>query len=148
MMKYIILLLIFLSFCLPANALLKQHHSAAAKTQTAFSSRINTEYQFANFQTEPRVRKYHPTDEDRYYSSIEGMVAFTSTILSLACFIALSITSVQFFIIPALAFATLATVLGTVGLTRMKPGYAIIGLVVGLIEIVAGFAVLANLPPL
>ena len=147
-MRLVLFMVLLLSFCEPANALLRRQHAAAVKSQTESTSSTNTAYKFDYSYDGPRVRKHHPTDEDRFYSSIEGIVAFTSTILSLACLIALSITSVQFFIIPALAFATLATILGAVGIKRMKPGYAIVGLIVGLIELVAGFAVLANLPPL
>lgn len=148
MMKLSLFIISIFCFHLPANALVKRAKNASATFQIESRTTLNATYKTGNFYTGPRVGRHRPTDEDRYYSSIEGMVAFTSTILSLACLIALSITSVQFFIIPALAFATLATVLGAVGLKRMKPGYAIAGLVVGLIELVAGFAVLANLPPL
>ncbi len=62
---------------------------------------------------------------------------------ALVCFAALGITGAGFFIIPILVFATAAAVFGAIGFRRLKSGYAIIGLILGLLTIVGGFIALS-----
>ena len=65
--------------------------------------------------------------------------------LGLAALAAVGITSFSMLIIPVLVFATLATVFGAVGVKRHKPGYAIAGLTLGMLEILGAFMMLALL---
>jgi len=71
------------------------------------------------------------------------MISFVCAMLALACLAAVGITSFQLLLIPVFVFATIAAIMGAIGIKRLKPGYAIIGMVVGLLAIVGGFMTLA-----
>lgn len=81
--------------------------------------------------------------DDRYVSVTEGVVSFACSMLSLVCFGALALTAAPFFIAPAILFGGLAVVLGAIGIRHAKPGYAIAGLTLGIIEIAGALLALA-----
>lgn len=145
-------ILLFLSFLLliqqPSTARIaaKQHQQTNRnKGNTTLSiSELHAVWQ--NFG--PRKKRHRPTDEDRYYSMSQGITAFASVFLSLASFVAFALTGVEFFIFPALIFAGISVILGAVGMKRMKPGYALAGMILGFLELIVGIVALASLPSL
>ena len=71
------------------------------------------------------------------------MFSLVCTMLSLVSLAALGITLFELLVIPVFIFALLAAVFGAIGIRRHKPGYAITGLVLGILAMVGGFIVLA-----
>jgi hypothetical protein len=92
----------------------------------------------------PRHRRRRLNPQDRYNVTTEGIFSVMCSILMLVSFTALALTSFPFFIVPAFIFAGLATVFGAIGIRRRKPGYAMIGMGLGILGMVAGFIVLAT----
>jgi hypothetical protein len=93
----------------------------------------------------PALPGRHKNPDDIYNSTVEGRIALISAIFPIASLIAFSLTSFAFFLVPVIVFSVIAVVFGAVGIRRRKPGFAIAGFVLGLIGLVAGFAVLAAL---
>jgi hypothetical protein len=91
----------------------------------------------------PRLRRRHLNPDDRYNITTEGIFSFMCGIMMLVSFTALALTSFSFFIVPAFVFAVLATVFGSIGIGRRKRAYAMIGMALGILGMVAGFVVLA-----
>ncbi|MBS1644858.1 MAG: DUF4190 domain-containing protein [Bacteroidetes bacterium] len=145
-------ILLFLSFLLLiqqpsfARITLRQHQKAIRNTGNTTRSIAELHTHWQNFG--PRKKRHHPNDEDRYYNMSQGITAFTSVFLSLASFVAFALTGVEFFIFPALIFAGISVVLGAVGMKRMKPGYALAGMILGFLELIVGIVALASLPPM
>jgi hypothetical protein len=93
----------------------------------------------------PKPFRPRGNPDTKYTSTAEGTFAVVCTIFSAAAFVAFSVTSFQFFIIPALVFAVGAVIFGAIGMKRHKRGFAIAAMVLGFIEIIAAFAVAAAL---
>ena len=141
-MKYLYLLLaIVLIFAQPSNAAFRYvKQEGQALSHQRIANALPAQHVKHNL-----LRFLRPNPDDSYLSASEGLVSFAASIFSLAFFVAASLTSFPLFIIPAFMFAVVAVVFGAIGIKRRKRGFALIGLALGLIEIVAGFFILAML---
>lgn len=90
----------------------------------------------------PRI---HKNPDDLYNSTVEGRIAFISSLFSVVSLVAFSLSSFSFFIVPVIVFGIIAIVFGAVGIRRRKRGFAVAGLALGMLGLIAGFAVLATL---
>lgn len=141
-----------LFFLQPANALLRYRSKQQvvraayqpAREQVQRSRHILSRLSYLHLQQLHRNRPGVNPD-DRYSETTDGVLAFTCTLLGFVCFAALGITSAPFFVAPAIIFATLAVILGSVGIRRYKQGYAIFGLALGVLELLGAFIALALL---
>ena len=150
-MKQACLLLISLFFLLqPANALLPA--PKGARTEQAGSPPAQNHLQrhqpilsILPFREKRRIHGPRQNPYDRYIDTSSGTISLICAALALVCIGGVAITSFSLLLIPVFLFATLAAVFGAIGVKRHKPGYAIAGMTLGMLEIVAGFLLLALL---
>jgi hypothetical protein len=135
---------IIIFFVQPAHALLRFHkkqvvscHAAEPRYQRLFTG---LSYLHPG---RPRLRGPRLNPDDRYNIVTEGVFSFVCALLSLVCLAAAGITSFPILVTAVFLFGILAAIFGAIGIRRIKPGYAIIGLVLGILAITGGFMVLA-----
>ncbi len=119
---------------------------AAARTRWANAPTRHESYQGAKGSLASGVRRLlHINPDDRFIDNSPGILAVVSAGFGIAAFIALGLTATTAFLIPIFVGGIVATVAGAVALKRHKPVYAILGLTLGLLEIIGGIIALAIL---
>jgi hypothetical protein len=150
-MKQACLVLISLFvFAQPANAVFRAPRQARTEQAATTPAQGNLQPDQPAPSTSPfrekrRLRGPRLNDQDRYNITTPGTFSLVCAALGLAFIAGVGITSFGLLVIPVFIFATLATVFGAIGIKRHKPGYAIAGMSLGLLEIVGGFMLLVLL---
>ena len=153
-MRYLILLILALLLIPPSNAIIiskrpedrarRGDHERLPKARERMAQAGYTFFRVADH----RTGKHHPDAYRRSFSTSEGIFSAICAAFSLISLAALALTSSQLFIIPAIGFAVAAVVFGCIGIKRVQPGYAIAGLLTGILAILGGIVALVLVQPL
>ena len=150
-MKHTCLALItFFVLAQPADAAFRAPRYARTEQAAAPSAPLQVqpdqpEPSTSPFREKRRKRASGLNPQDRYNITTPGTFSLVCAALGLAFIAGVGATSFSLLVIPVFIFAALATVFGAIGVKRHKPGYAIAGMTLGLLEIVGGFLLLALL---
>jgi hypothetical protein len=153
-MRQAYLLLAILIFLAPeASALFHQHkttpESSVRSSQPAQQQAQIFEYTASSYPAIQEAQHFYPkrhvNPDDSYRSTLEGTISVVCAAFSLLFFVAVSAASFPLFLIPAFVFAVAATVFGAIGIKRHRRGFAILGLALGLLEIIGGFFIASQL---
>jgi len=139
-------LVLFLIGTAPASAMLHIPREQAIPSRTASTNRTKTIQEFLHhlpFFPDHKFHKRGKNPDDRYASMEEGKVAFICSMFFLLCLGAVALSSLELFLIPAFMLACAASILGAIGIKRRNPVFATLGLILGILEIVAAIIVLA-----
>jgi hypothetical protein len=139
---WLFLLAVSMLFSQPAGALFRHyitHQVSAAQYQGTGDTKANIDARnYATFE-QPGGRTYSWQANRRKPFPTNGVLSILSGVFPILAYTAFSLTFFPFFLVPGFVFSITAIVLGATGLRRPRNGYAIAGLSVGALELLAGF---------
>jgi hypothetical protein len=147
-MRATLLLCLFLtalSICINQSAwALFRHQRAHCISRNAFQSSNETKAYYTSYSADATTHWsggpiYSWQSHHRKPFPTHGILSIISSVVPILAYTAFSLTFFPFFLVPGFLFAITSIVLGAAGLKRPRNGYAIAGLSIGSLELVAGF---------